>query len=83
MTVGDQASRVRNAARDMANAFLAYERAQERLFEAIRDQAPVVHALIAEGCNSPERRRAMNTILLRLDEATRQEELATAKEAER
>lgn len=65
----DDLSRVRNAARDMANAYIAFEKAAARMVEASGRlggaQRDVVKA-VQEGCDTPARAKAFNAIYTRL-----------------
>ncbi len=66
----DAESRARNAARDAANGFLRFERDLNRMLRAMADlPRSVQRKALAQGCDSPERRRALETILTRLEGA--------------
>lgn len=60
-------SRMRNAARDMANAYNAFEKASERLIRASRELSREDQTLaLQEGCDSPDRARALAAISSKL-----------------
>lgn len=65
----DARSRVRNAARSVADDMLRFERSMDRLKRAIADAGGVTDDLMAavnEGCDTDARRRAFDLIHQRL-----------------
>lgn len=68
LTPEEQAS-VANAARDVADNFLRFERDMRRLRKLIAQcgaDHPQVIAAVQRGCDSPDRRRALETINARM-----------------
>ena len=75
MPDADQLSRVRNAARNVADDFLRFERDLDRLVHWIGEAggaSPSVQRAVNEGCDTDARRRALGIIVARIGE--RQEE---------
>jgi hypothetical protein len=68
--VSDDLSRVRNAARDLADDFLRFERSAERMMRAVTAAGgadnPAVAGAVREACTG-DRARAMNVIAARMD----------------